>query len=68
MLGSGGVTTTYAYDGLDQPTGKNYSDSTPPVTYTYSTDWLTAATTASTVVRHLACFSPGGVDSTLGVS
>jgi len=32
-----GITTTYAYDALNRVTGKTYSDSTYPVTYTYDT-------------------------------
>jgi RHS repeat-associated protein len=29
------TTTTYSYDTLNRPTGMTYSDSTPPVTYSY---------------------------------
>ena len=33
-------TSSLCYNGLDQPLYKTYSDSTPPVSYTYNTGWL----------------------------
>jgi YD repeat-containing protein len=48
---TGGLTTTYAYDELDQLTSKSYSDATPAATYTYFKGWRTSAWASSSRMR-----------------
>ncbi len=41
MRASGGITTTFNYDTLDELTSKTYTDSTPAASYMYSHGWRT---------------------------
>jgi len=49
---AGGVTTSFAYDYLDELTGKSYTDSTPPASYTYSAGWRTSATSGGATYNY----------------
>ncbi len=45
---SGGITTTYSYDELDELTGKTYSDSSLSASYNYNKGWRVSASFGNT--------------------
>ncbi len=49
---SGGITTTYSYDELDELTGKTYSDSSLSASYNYNKGWRTSAVFGNTTYAY----------------